>query len=91
MNLASLRNVGDLITLMSSVEIVIAVFCTAAAPIFYIGALWVLPLNEAFMMTSINMFVVPIAGKVFFNERLSIKRIMGIFLIIVGVLLYSFN
>jgi len=91
MNLTGLRSVNDIVSIIKNIEVRIAIICTAAAPIFYIAALWVLPLNKAFMMTSINMFVVPVAGKVFFNEKLGTKRMIGISLIIVGVLLYSFN
>ncbi|MFT4680703.1 MAG: drug/metabolite transporter (DMT)-like permease [Flavobacteriales bacterium] len=91
MNLTGLRSISDFTSLIRKFEVLIAVICIAAAPIFYIAALWVLPLNKAFMMTSINMFVVPVAGKVFFNEKLGPKRIMGISLILVGVLLYSFK
>jgi multidrug transporter EmrE-like cation transporter len=91
MTLTGLRSLSDLATLIGNFEVRIAILCTALAPLFYIAALWVLPLNKAFMMTGINMFIIPVAGKVFFNEKLGTKRVVGISMIILGVLLYSFD
>jgi undecaprenyl phosphate-alpha-L-ara4N flippase subunit ArnE len=77
--------------MLKNVQIWIAFLCTGLAPLFYIAALWVLPLNKAFMLTSINLLIVPIAGKFYFNEKLGAKRLIGIGLIFFGILISSFK
>ncbi|MFT6211422.1 MAG: undecaprenyl phosphate-alpha-L-ara4N flippase subunit ArnE [Bacteroidia bacterium] len=77
--------------MLKNVQIWIAFLCTGLAPLFYIAALWVLPLNKAFMLTSINLLIVPIAGKFYFNEKLGAKRLIGIGLILSGILISSFK
>lgn len=89
LKLEGLNRATDFLDVFKSARILIALFCTAMAPLFYLGALWVFPLNKAFMLTSINMLIVPIAGKIYFKEHLSRKRMLGISLIIIGVIVYA--
>ena len=89
LNLDGLNSTTDFLDIFKSTRVLIALFCTALAPLFYLGALWVFPLNKAFMLTSINMLIVPIVGKFYFKEHLSRNRILGIFLIMIGVIVYA--
>lgn len=66
-----------------------AALFTALAPASYIIALWYLPLNKAFVFTSINLLTVPLAALLYFKERISIRRWVGIVLVLAGVLMYA--
>lgn len=63
--------------------------CIALAPLAYINALSYIPLNQAYLLTSINVVVVTLIGKFYFKEEISKQRIIGISMILIGIIIYS--
>lgn len=71
--------------------VLIGISFIISAPLLYIGALKYLPLNRAYVLTSINIVIVSLIGKYAFKEKLSANRTIGIVLILIGVIIYSIN
>jgi multidrug transporter EmrE-like cation transporter len=61
------------------------------SPLLYIMSLSELPLNVAFSFTSINVVIVQFTGKIYFNEPLKRKKIIGALCILLGIVLYNFT
>ncbi len=79
----------QIITSFLQFKIVFGFMCVMIAPLFYINALRTLPLNTAYMLTSINIVLITLVGRFVFNERVSFKRLVGITIILIGILLYA--
>lgn len=62
---------------------------TFCAPIFYFLALKKMDLSVAFAFSSLNYALVLFASAIFFMEKISINKIIGTLIIVLGIL--SFN
>ena len=51
----------------------------------WLAFLSLVPLSDGIMLGSINIVVIMIAGRFFFNEKLSRNRLIGVILISIGV------
>ena len=49
-----------------------------------------MPLKYGAVIESLTYLYIMILGKIFFNEKLTIKRIVGNFIIVCGVIVFSF-
>ncbi|OTG86333.1 hypothetical protein B9T31_07485 [Acinetobacter sp. ANC 4558] len=54
--------------------------------IVWLAFLSFVPLSEGVMLGSINIVVIMIAGRLFFNEKLTRNRMIGVVLITLGVM-----
>ncbi|MHB1661292.1 MAG: SMR family transporter [bacterium] len=55
------------------------------ATVFYLLALSKLPLSIAYPMLSSGYVIVVLLSKIFLNEKVSLKRWFGVFIIIIGI------
>ncbi|MFW0883697.1 EamA family transporter [Candidatus Acidulodesulfobacterium sp. H_13] len=55
------------------------------ATIFYLFALSMLPLSIAYPMLSSGYIIVVLLSKIFLNEKVNLKRWVGVFVIIIGI------
>lgn len=60
--------------------------CYALQFIFWLAFLTLVPLSVGVMLGAINVVVIMVAGRVWFKERLSPWRLIGMLLIALGVL-----
>ena len=60
------------------------------APILYITALKDIPLNVAFSFTSVNVIIVQFTGYKYFNEEITIDKLAGAIMILIGLIVYNF-
>ena len=65
------------------------VFITFIAPLFYFLALKKLDLSVAFAFSSLNYALVMIASIVLLKEKISLSKIVGTSIIVIGILLFS--
>jgi drug/metabolite transporter (DMT)-like permease len=54
--------------------------------VVWLAFLSLVPLSEGVMLGSINIVVIMIAGRLFFNEKLTKNRLIGVVLITLGVM-----
>lgn len=54
--------------------------------IVWLAFLSFVPLSEGVMLGSINIVVIMVAGRLFFNEKLTKNRLIGVILITLGVM-----
>jgi drug/metabolite transporter (DMT)-like permease len=67
----------------------IAVSLYAAATLLWVNILQTLPLSRAYPVMALAFLLVPLAGVVFFGERLDARYLLGVVLIMGGVILVS--
>ncbi len=60
-----------------------------SAPLFYFYALKSLDLNTAYSYTALNQILIPSAGIVIFREKLTVKKISALILIITGIFIWN--
>ena len=65
------------------------VLITFIAPLFYFLALKKLDLSVAFAFSSLNYALVMIASIVLLKEKISLSKIVGTSIIVIGILLFS--
>lgn len=65
------------------------VLVTFCAPIFYFLALKKIDLSTAFAFSSLNYVLIMAASAIFFKEKISVNKIIGTLIIVIGVLLFS--
>lgn len=63
----------------------IGIFCYIIEFVTWLAFLSLVPLSDGVMLGSINIAVIMIAGRLFFNEKLTKNRIIGVILIAFGV------
>lgn len=51
----------------------------------WLAFLSLVPLSDGIMLGSINIVIIMVAGRLFFNEKLSRNRLIGVILISIGV------
>ena len=61
------------------------IFCYIFEFVIWLAFLSLVPLSEGVMLGSINIVVIMIAGRLFFNEKLTRNRLIGVILITIGV------
>ena len=63
----------------------IGIICYVFEFITWLAFLSLVPLSDGVMLGSINIVVILIAGRLFFNEKLTKNRLIGVILITLGV------
>lgn len=61
------------------------IFCYIFEFVIWLAFLSLVPLSEGVMLGSINIAVILIAGRLFFNEKLTFNRLAGVVCICIGV------
>jgi drug/metabolite transporter (DMT)-like permease len=74
-------------TMIGSLPLWIGIGCFSLEFLVWLALLSIIPLSLAMLIGSMNVVVVMLAGKLFFNERLDRMRIAGIVFISIGVAL----
>lgn len=86
-------NVADISSILLKVAfnpfIIGGMFCYVASVLVWLLVLSRVPVSYAYPMVSLAYITTTIAAVIFFNETLTITRILGIFIIIAGVYLIS--
>ena len=59
------------------------------APIFYILALRSIELSKGFAFSSATYVMIVFGGKFCFNEQLNVFRFLGVFMIVIGIVLFG--
>ena len=67
------------------------VIVTLFAPVFYILALRKVPLGVAFSFTSLNYVFVIIGSSLFFKERITYIRVLGVTMIAAGIIFFGLS
>lgn len=81
-----ISNIGTLIT---NIWLWIAMFCYAVSILLWMSILSKIEVSFAYPFLSIGYIISAVIGYFFFQESLSIIRIMGIIVICIGVILIS--
>jgi drug/metabolite transporter (DMT)-like permease len=63
----------------------IGIFCYVFEFITWLAFLSLVPLSDGIMLGSINIVVIMLAGRLFFKEKLSRNRLIGVILISIGI------
>lgn len=66
---------------------VAAILLYGAATVLWISVLRELPLSRAYPFIALGFVLVPIAGRIFFDEVLDLRYFAGVVLIMAGILL----
>jgi drug/metabolite transporter (DMT)-like permease len=64
-----------------------AIILYGSATILWVHILSTMPLSRAYPVTALAFVIVPVVGVLFFGERVDIRYVVGVLLIIVGVVL----
>lgn len=83
-----LQNIGSMI---ANLWLWLAMVCYALSILIWMAVLSKVEVSFAYPFLSIGYVVAAIAGYCFFNESLSLTRILGIIIICIGVILISRN
>lgn len=67
----------------------LAVMLYGGATLLWVNILQTLPLSRAYPVMALAFLLVPLAGVVFFGERLDAKYLLGVALIMGGIVLVS--
>lgn len=63
----------------------VGIICYIFEFVIWLAFLSLVPLSEGVMLGSINIAVILIAGRLFFNEKLTRNRLLGVIFISIGV------
>jgi len=63
----------------------LGVFSYVAEFLLWLAFLTLVPLSEGILLGSINIIVIMVFGRIFYKEKLSLMRIIGISLVAIGV------
>ena len=63
----------------------LGIFAYVAEFLLWLAFLTLVPLSEGILLGSINIIVIMILGRFFFNEKLTPMRVIGIGLVALGV------
>jgi multidrug transporter EmrE-like cation transporter len=77
--------IRGLYNIIATPTCLLGLFSAFIAAMFYILALSKLPLSIAYPFTALGFVLVVSIGIIFFNEPLSIAKIIGVTLIIIGI------
>lgn len=69
--------------------LLIAIILLALGMLFWLKLLQILPLSIAYPMLSINFVIVTLIGQFIYQEKISIKHWIGVFIIILGIILLN--
>ncbi|HGJ5873125.1 MAG TPA: 4-amino-4-deoxy-L-arabinose-phosphoundecaprenol flippase subunit ArnE [Arsenophonus apicola] len=69
--------------------LVIAIILLALGMLFWLKLLQILPLSIAYPMLSINFVIVTLIGQFIYQEKISIKHWVGVFIIMLGIVLLN--
>jgi len=83
------QGAGLLIRSAFNIPLVIGTAAVVAAPVFYINALSLLPLNRAFSFNGLGYVLVIILSRFFLHEKLSLFHITGGLCILSGFIIWN--
>lgn len=63
----------------------LGIFSYVAEFLLWLAFLTLVPLSEGILLGSINIIVIMVLGRLFFNEKLTSMRVLGISLVAIGV------
>ncbi|HGJ5875379.1 MAG TPA: 4-amino-4-deoxy-L-arabinose-phosphoundecaprenol flippase subunit ArnE [Arsenophonus sp.] len=66
-----------------------AIILLALAMLFWLKLLQLLPLSIAYPMLSINFVIVTLIGQLIYQEKISMKHWVGVFIIVFGIILLN--
>ncbi|CAA2930081.1 4-amino-4-deoxy-L-arabinose-phosphoundecaprenol flippase subunit ArnE [Arsenophonus endosymbiont of Bemisia tabaci] len=69
--------------------LVIAIILLALGMLFWLKLLQILPLSIAYPMLSINFVIVTLIEQFIYEEKISIKHWIGVFIIMLGIVLLN--
>lgn len=69
--------------------LLIAIILLALGMLFWLKLLQILPLSIAYPMLSINFVIVTLIGQFIYQEKISIKHWIGVFIIMLGIVLLN--
>lgn len=69
--------------------LLIAIILLALGMLFWLKLLQILPLSIAYPMLSINFVMVTLIGQFIYQEKISIKHWIGVFIIMLGIVLLN--
>lgn len=69
--------------------LLIAIILLALGMLFWLKLLQILPLSIAYPMLSINFVIVTQIGQFIYQEKISIKHWIGVFIIMLGIVLLN--
>lgn len=73
--------------MLSSLPLWVGITCFCLEFIVWLALLSIVPLSMGMLVGSINIVIVMLAGKLLFGERLDRMRIIGMWLVTIGVAL----
>ena len=83
------KGVVDIVQSSMNTPLLLGLVLALLAPIFYILALRDIELSKAFAFSSANYVMVVFGGKFYFNEQLNVFRFLGVFMIVIGIILFG--
>jgi drug/metabolite transporter (DMT)-like permease len=78
-------------TMLSSGWIWLGIGCYAVEFFLYMAFLSLVPLAEGVLLSSLSIMTIMVAGRIFFGEKLSLKRVMAGMLVTAGVILIGWT
>ena len=86
----SINEIGrSIIPMLTNIWLLCAMICYAVSILLWLSILSKVEVSFAYPFLSIGYIVTAVAGYAFFNENLSITRILGIVIICIGVIVIS--
>ena len=86
---AGLGLAGRTLALLMNPVFLLALALYFALAVAWIGILQIMPMSRAYPVVALNFALVPLAGVLWYAERLSVLNFLGIALIVVGILLVT--
>jgi len=83
------KGVMDAVKSSMNIPLLFGLGLAFLAPIFYILALRDIELSKAFAFSSVNYVMVIFGSKFFYKEQLNGYRLLGVFMIVIGIILFG--
>ena len=80
-----------LVSLFLSIDFWIAALLYAAGIVFWVWVLQRVPLTIAYVFSALSYVVTPFLAYYFFNETLSIRYVVGVLIIILGIIIATYD
>ncbi len=85
LNIAPINNLNSLWHQIFNFYLIISLFIYMMTTVLWIWLLRVAPLKQVYPLIALAFLIVPILAKIFLNEKIEPKSIIGGFIIMVGV------
>ncbi len=85
------RIIRSLVNIISNKDLLLGLFFAFSSPLFYFIALRNIELSVAYAFNSLNYLLVSLVGILFWNEKISKSKIIGLFLIVIGIIIISYG